>query len=90
MAKACYTNMLKKSGAVKTITVQATPIPGQLAITQEATSLPTRMISATIAANIASSADHNLPMGQPAGQVEVDERLLDLDAPPKPIPNLWL
>ena len=63
---------------------------GQLAITQEATYLPTRMIKATIAANTASSTEHNLPMVQPAGQVEVDGRLVDLDAPPKPIPNLWL
>ena len=82
--------MLKKSGAIKTNTVQASPIPGQLAITQEQTSLPTRMIKATIAANTASIAEHNLPMVHPAGQVEVDGRIVDLDAPPKPIPNLWL
>ena len=34
IAKACYTDMLKKSGAIKTNTVWASPIPGQLAITQ--------------------------------------------------------
>ena len=90
IAKACYTDMLKKSGAIKTNTVQASPIPGQLAITQEATSLPTRMIRATISANTTSSTEHNLPMVQPAGQVEVDGRIVNLDAPPKPIPNLWL
>ena len=48
------------------------------------------MIRATIAANTASSAEHNLPMVQPAGQVEVDGRVVGLDAPPKPIPNLWI
>ena len=42
VAKAWYTDMLKKSGAIKTNTVQASP--GQLAITQEQTTLPTRMI----------------------------------------------
>ena len=52
--------MLKKSGAIKTNTVQASPIPGQLAITQELTSFPTRMIKATNTANTASSAEHNL------------------------------
>ena len=90
IAKACYTDMLEKSGAIKTNAVQALPIPGQLAITQEATSLPTRMIKATIAGNTASSARHNLPKVQPAGQVKVDGRIINLDAPPKPIPNLWL
>ena len=34
IAKACYTDMLKMSGAIKTNTVQASTIPGQLAITQ--------------------------------------------------------
>ena len=90
IAKACYTNMLKKSGAIKTNTVQASPIPGQLAIKQEATSLSTRMIRATILANTTSSTEHNLPMVQTAGQVEVDGRIVDLDAPLNPIPNLWL
>ena len=45
-AKACYTDMLKKSGMVKPNTVQAAPIPGQLEITQEASLLPARMIKA--------------------------------------------
>ena len=79
--------MLKKSGAIKTNTVQATPIPGQLAITQEATSIPTRMIKATIAAKTASSAEHNLPMVQPAGQVEVDGRFINLNPQPSPFPT---
>ena len=61
--------MLKKSVVVKTNTVHASPNPGQLAITQEATSLPARMIKATVAANTASNAGHNLPMVHPAGQV---------------------
>ena len=82
--------MLKKSGTVKTNTVQVLPIPGQLAITQEATSLPTRMILAKVTANTASSAGHNLPLVRPAGQVKVDGQIIDLDAPPEPIPNLWL
>ena len=43
------------------------------------------MISATISVNTTSSTEHNLHMVQPAGQVEID-----LDAPPKPIHNLWL
>lgn len=29
-------------------------------------------------------------MVRPAGQVEVDGQIIDFDAPPKPIPNLWL
>ena len=81
--------MLKKSGAVKTNTVQASPIPGQLAITQEATSIPTSMIKAMVAANNASRAGHYHPMVDRAEQVEVNSQIIDLDAPPKPIPNLW-
>ena len=65
----------KNSSSVKTNTVQASPIPGQLAM-----SLPTRMIKATIAANTASSAGHNLPLVHPAGHVEVSGQIIELDA----------
>ena len=73
MAKACYTEMLKKSGTVKTHMVSAAA-PGTPALTYEETTLPTRMVRTEIATNAVSSRQHSIPMVQAQSRVEIDGR----------------
>ena len=61
IAKACNTEMLKKSGTVKTNLVSAAA-PGTPAFTYEETTLPTRMVQTEISANTVSSGQHSIPM----------------------------
>ena len=89
VAKACYTEMLKKSGTVKTNLVSAAA-PGTPALTYEETTLPTRMVRTVISANTVSSGQHSIPMVQAQSRVQVDSRSINLDEPPKPIPPLWM
>ena len=87
--KACYTEMLKKSGNVKTNLVSAAA-PGTPALTHESTALPTRMVKTKLATNAVTSSQQNLPMVHAQCRVEIDGRSINLDAPPKPIPPLWM
>ena len=89
VVKASYTEMLKKSGTVKTNLVSAAA-PGTPALTYEETTLPTRMVRTEISANTVSSGQHSIPMVQAQGRVQVDGRSINLDEPPKPIPPLWM
>ena len=89
VAKACYTEMLKKSGMVKTNLVSAAA-HGTPALTYEETTLPTRMVQTEISANTVSSGQHSIPMVQAQSTVQVDGRSINLDEPPKPIPPLWM
>ena len=63
VAKACYTEMLKKSRTLKTNLVSAAP-PGTPALTYEETTLPTRIVQTEISANTVSSGQHSIPMVQ--------------------------
>ena len=89
LAKACYTEMLKKQGTVKTNLVSAAA-PGTPALTYEEATLPTRMVRTEIATNAVTSNQHSIPMFQAQGRVQIDGRSINLDDPPKPIPPLWM
>ena len=89
IAKACYSKMLKKSGTVKTNSVSAAA-PETPALTNEETTLPTRMVRTEISTNALSSGQHSIPMVQAQGRVEIDGSSINLDEPPKPIPPLWM
>lgn len=80
LAKACYNEMLKKSGTVKTITMSAAPRTP--AITCETTTLPTRTVKTKLATNAVTSTQHSLPLVQAQGMVQLNGRTID--NPPNP------
>ena len=80
--------MLKAS--VKTNAVTAEPSNHPALTYEPSTNLPTRMVRAEISTNAVTSSQHNLPMAQPTSHVQVDGLTVNLDAPPKPIPAMWM
>ena len=81
IANACYTEMLKKSGTVKTNLVSSVSA-GTLALTYETTALLTRMVKTEIATNALSSMRQNIPMVEAQNRLEIDGRSINLDEPP--------
>ena len=81
IAKACFTDALKKT----VLANQVTTVPQQPAITYEPTepTVQARMMKATVKAA-------DLPTVEPKSIVVIDGKTIDLDEPPKAIPPMWM
>ena len=80
---------MKKSGTVKTDLVSAAS-SGTPALTYKATALTTRMVKTELANNDVTSTQQGFSIVQAQSSVEVNGRTINIDAPPKPIPPLWM